>query len=161
MEPAIDYASPPVLNKVYTSSIYNQIYTSSQLGNEDWVSCNWTTTPQKERKTNNKRDFSIRIRNFSWNSTKDIIFLVCQNSEATTPNGIIEPLVGDAGQQRSCSFSINAPPDLLIQIFCSNVTLNTTADSSLTVRFFSVKIYECHVNLLPISSIFSRSLMES
>ena len=40
----------PVANRVYASSD-NKIYINSELGNGDWISCNWTTILPRKNMT--------------------------------------------------------------------------------------------------------------
>ncbi|XP_046640904.1 uncharacterized protein LOC124326233 [Daphnia pulicaria] len=104
---AVDYPLKLVLNRIYTSSSYsNRISLASEIEYDDWIDCKWNITTVE--------------------NTTDYKF--CRDIVARTANGTIQPLTGDPGPLRECSFSIYAPPDQQIQISCS--TLNLTSPGS-------------------------------
>jgi hypothetical protein len=45
-----------IVNRVYTASKDNEIIITSNVGNGDWIECNWTTT-QRKNTTDFKREF--------------------------------------------------------------------------------------------------------
>ncbi|KZS19920.1 Uncharacterized protein APZ42_013525, partial [Daphnia magna] len=102
-------ASPPVLNRVYTSKTYYlDVY--SRLRKPDWFSCRWAMIPAP---SSTMTDYKF-----------------CRHGMATTANGTIRLIDGmTAGEWRYCFFYIVAPVDHQIQFSCSAVQLTTNTST--------------------------------
>lgn len=121
-------------NKTYTS-IRNRIYLQSTLlSPTDWFQCNWTaiTIPPT---TDFKRKF-IHIAKQKANTTiRFYLLLVCRDGEATVNNGTIQPLSNNVlveDNPNSCRFTIIAPSNKRVQLFCPVIN-NSANDSQVSI----------------------------